>query len=225
MDIAIIDTGISLNYFDNVTSLESNINFSNVNRVHEDSIPDNTMTHGTICASIIRTYAPFAPLHSLNVFINGSSNVESIIMAIQYCLKRNIKIINMSFGTNYIKNDSNLENIINLAADKGIIVIASASKNGIITYPAYYNNVISVGVKTELNLCKNKIIVNENTFSLINIFACGIQRLYKEKRLIHVTTNEPSYATAVVSALVYNTLCVFNGKANSKKILEMITKK
>ena len=56
VDIAIIDTGISLNYFDNVASLESNVNFSNVNRIREDGVPNNIMTHGTICASIIRTY-------------------------------------------------------------------------------------------------------------------------------------------------------------------------
>ena len=137
LDIAIIDTGISLNYFDNVASLESNINFSDVNKVHKDSVPDNIMTHGTICASIIRTYAPFAPLHSLNVFVNGTSNIKSIIAAIHYCLERNIKIINISFGTNYIKNNADLENVINLAADKGIIIIASASRNGIVSYPAH----------------------------------------------------------------------------------------
>lgn len=67
VDVGIIDTGISLNYFDNVSSLESNVNFSEVNKVCEDSIPNNIMTHGTICASIIRTYAPAAPLHSLNI--------------------------------------------------------------------------------------------------------------------------------------------------------------
>ena len=48
VDIAIIDTGISLNYFDNVASLESNVNFSNVNRIREDGVPNNIMTHGTI---------------------------------------------------------------------------------------------------------------------------------------------------------------------------------
>lgn len=137
VDLAIIDTGISLNCFDNVASLESNICFSDVNNVHEDTIPENTMTHGTICASIIRTYAPSVPLHNLNVFINGICNVESIVMAIQYCLERNIRVINISFGTNYIKDDTDLKNVINLATDKGVIIIASARKNGIVTYPAH----------------------------------------------------------------------------------------
>jgi len=222
VDIAIIDTGISLNYFDNVASLESNVNFSNVNRIREDGVPNNIMTHGTICASIIRTYAPAAPLHSLNVFINGTSNLESIITAVHYCIKRNIKIVNISFGTNYIKNDAGLENVTTLAADKGIILIASASKNGIVTYPAHYNSVISVGVKTELHLSKNIIKVNENTFSSINVFACGIQRLYKDTHLIHVTANEPSYATAVVTALAYKVLCDSNEEATRLKVLEML---
>lgn len=80
----------------------------------------------------------------MNVFKNGISNLESIITAIHYCLKRDIKIINKSFGTNYIKNDIDLKNAINLATDKGIIVIEATSKNGIVTYPAHYKNVISV---------------------------------------------------------------------------------
>lgn len=224
VDLAIIDTGISLNCFDNVASLESNICFSDVNNVHEDTIPENTMTHGTICASIIRTYAPSVLLHNLNVFINGICNVESIVMAIQYCLERNIRVINISFGTNYIKDDTDLKNVINLATDKGVIIIASARKNGIVTYPAHYSNVISVGVKTELHLRKNKIKINDNTSSLINVFACGIQHLYKGGRLIHVTTDEPSYATAVVSALVYNALCDLNGETNSRKVIEVLSK-
>lgn len=223
VEIAVVDTGVSLNYFDNVTALKSSKNFSDINKMSNDEIPNNIITHGTICASIIKNYAPSAPLHSLNVFENGICKLESVVAAMKYCLELNIKIVNISFGVNYIDNDDILKDIVNIAVEKGIIIIAAVSKNGIVTYPAYYDGVISVGVQNELKLRKNKIRTNKNPLSTVDVFACGIQRLYKNMHLRHITTNEPSYATAVVSALVYNMLCNSRQEATNKRVIEMLS--
>lgn len=221
MGIALIDTGISLNYFDNVSSLESNVCFFD-NKMCDGITPENVLTHGSICASIIRTYAPYAPLHSINVFINGVSNVENIIRSLHYCIEKNIKVVNISFGTNYIKDAIYLEKAIDLASSKGIIIVAATSKTGIVTYPAHYSKVIGVGVSSKLHLSKNEIVVNESSSSTVNVFACGTQRLYKNGRLSYISGNEPSYATAVVSALVYNELFEYNRETKKTKMVELL---
>jgi subtilisin family serine protease len=223
VEIAVIDTGISLNYFDNVDSLASNLNFTNVNDIKEDMIPNNVITHGTICASIIKTYTQKAIIHSLNVFENGIGIMAGIVAAINYCVQNKIKIINISFGTNCIQNDNLLEKAVNFAHDNGNIIVASVSKNGIVTYPAHYDKVISVGVKNELHLGKNKIVVNKNPISSIEVFACGIQRLYKNRKLIYITRNEPSYATAVVTAEICNILCNLGEDATKREILDALS--
>ena len=221
IDVALLDTGISLNRFDNVNFLAENINLSDPEQVRPDTIRDNVMTHGTICASIIKTYAPQVRLHSFNIFTFGLTNLESIRKAIEICIRQNIKVINLSFGTNVRKEDIDVRKVIEEAYQKGIIMVAPTNNEGIVTYPAFYKNVLSVGVNNSLDLSGDEIAINKNPKWIINVFACGAQKLYKNNT-IYTTENEPSYATAVVTAVVCNCLSGLEKRYNIKDILNLI---
>lgn len=210
-----IDTGISLNSVRNIHELQSNVNFTDPLNIREDHIPEGSMTHGTICASIIKKYAPKARIHNLNVFANGSCTVESIIMALRFCISNNIKFINFSMGTNIEKDNSELKELIQTACMYGHVIIAATSPLGITTYPANYDNVLSVGVNPRLGLQDCEIYVNKPGY-LVDIFASG-QQIISGKKAIFLTQNETSYATAVVTAKILNMADQFKCQSSNKR--------
>jgi uncharacterized protein YjdB len=83
----------------------------------------------------------------------GESYVSDIIKAIDYAISKQVDVINLSLGSNQY---SSLENAaIQRAASAGIIVVAAAGNEAAdgnpVSYPASYENVISVGAVNQLN--------------------------------------------------------------------------
>lgn len=98
--IAIIDDGIS-EYFESIGKLHFNIQI--IDKNNAINIKNNTtkITHGTICAAIIKKYNPDAFIGSLKIIDEDqhNCNIEKLIYALEWCLKESIKIINISLGT------------------------------------------------------------------------------------------------------------------------------
>ena len=76
--------------------------------------------------------------------------MEWIINGLKYMIEEKVDIINMSLGTNVY--DKELDELIELAIDNDILCCVSSGNEGDgrfntneISYPAYFNNVISVG--------------------------------------------------------------------------------
>ncbi|MGH0927857.1 MULTISPECIES: S8 family peptidase [Bacillus cereus group] len=151
ISIAILDTGVDMNHED--LNLRRSFTFIKGTNGYSDE-----SGHGTHIAGIIGArdnqigvlgVAPAAQIYSLKVLDSKENGkYSSIIQAIEWCIQNNIRIINMSFG-GYQKSDA-LEIAINKAHEKNIILVSSAGNTGFfdedsITYPAKYNNVISVG--------------------------------------------------------------------------------
>ncbi|CAI8816255.1 subtilisin [Bacillus pseudomycoides] len=151
ISIAILDTGVDMKHED--LNLRRSVTFIKGTNGYSDE-----SGHGTHIAGIIGAkdnklgvlgVAPAAQMYSLKVLDSEENGKYSnIIQAIEWCIQNNIRIINMSFG-GYQKSDA-LEIAINKAHEKNIILVSSAGNTGFfdedtITYPAKYNNVISVG--------------------------------------------------------------------------------
>ncbi|MGG4496490.1 S8 family peptidase [Brevibacillus reuszeri] len=137
-------------------------------------VTNDWANHGTSCAGIIGMrnntlgylgVAPDAELYCIAMdqeigFGNGYSGAD-IARAIDHLIGKQVKVISISLAKEI--NDSGVEAAINIAVNKGILVIASAGNSGEeardinnqVMYPAKLSNVIAVGaVKRNRDLAK-----------------------------------------------------------------------
>ncbi|MCX6641599.1 MAG: S8 family serine peptidase [bacterium] len=121
-----------------------------------DNDPSDEMGHGTavagICGAVINNEigiagtAPDCPLMILRAGnMNGYLQEDDVASAILYALDNGARIVNMSFGDT--EASPMLEEIIDFAAQGGLLMIAAAGNSGNqdLIYPAAYSPVLSVG--------------------------------------------------------------------------------
>lgn len=121
--------------------------------------PNDGLGHGTHVAGIIGAKSGnqvgvegvAAYVKLLNVrFLDdrGFGNQYDAAVAIRYAVDMGAKIINCSWG--YFRSTSVLEEALNYAFSRGVIVVAAAGNSGsrVAEYPAAYPGVVSVGAIT-----------------------------------------------------------------------------
>ncbi|MDC7290400.1 S8 family serine peptidase [Blautia schinkii] len=100
--------------------------------------------HGTMCARILNQVNKEIEIYDLNIFRNGSADVEDVILMLKFCLNLNVAVINMSCGTqNYIdykKMEPVIENLIN----NNIFIVSAFCNNNILSFPAVCKKVFGV---------------------------------------------------------------------------------
>jgi thermitase len=149
VSVAILDTGVDLDHPDLADKLINNINFSN------SATADDVYGHGThvagIAAAITSNGIGVAGLGRDATIMNvkvlgdtGSGTYSAIASGIIWAADNGAEVINMSLG-GYAAS-STLEDAINYAWNKGVVVVAAAGNSGSTTlsYPAYYDNCIAV---------------------------------------------------------------------------------
>lgn len=151
--IAVIDTGIDYNHPELAAIYKGGYDFYN-----NDSDPMDDYGHGTHCAGIIAAQnngvgvigvAPGIELYAVKVLgSGGSGSYSQVIAGVDWCIDNGIQITSNSYGgTGY---SSTLEDIFNVAYEKGILSIAAAGNSGgsstldMTGYPARYESVIAV---------------------------------------------------------------------------------
>lgn len=152
--IAIIDSGCDYNHIELHNKIKYGINLTNENMNSPYDYMDN-FKHGTAVTSEIVKIAPNSDIIIIKCLDkNGSGSVESINKGLEFAIKQNVDIVNMSIGSK--KPNSDLEGLIKLAVEKNICVVAAAGNDGNgsemvdeIHYPAYYYDAISVGSLTK----------------------------------------------------------------------------
>jgi len=156
--IAIVDTGVDLDHPDLANKVISNINFSN------SATTDDVYGHGTHVAGIaaaitnngigVAGLGYSATIMSVKVLDDTGIGAYSwIVSGIIWAADNGAEIINLSLGGSYAS--SALEDAVNYAWSKGVVVVAAAGNNGDTTpsYPAYYTNCIAVAA-TDANDAK-----------------------------------------------------------------------
>jgi thermitase len=149
INIAILDTGVDLDHPDLANKIISNINFSSSNTT------DDVNGHGThvagIAAAITNNSIGVAGLGYSATIMNvkvmgdtGSGTYSAIASGVTWAADNGAEIINMSLGGS--SYSSTLEDAVNYAWSKGVVVVAAAGNNGnsVPCYPAYYANCIAV---------------------------------------------------------------------------------
>jgi subtilisin family serine protease len=101
--------------------------------------------HGTMVAGVVHLVAPEASIMPLKAFrSDGRGYSSDIIRAVHYAVKRNAKVLNMSFS--YPESSVELRRAVQRAMSTGALVIASAGNDGeyAAMYPAAIEGVIGV---------------------------------------------------------------------------------
>jgi thermitase len=149
VNIAILDTGVDLDHPDLAGKVISQINLTNSGNA------DDVYGHGThvagIAAAMTDNGIGIAGLGYSSAIMdvkvlddNGMGAYSWIVSGILWAADNGADIINMSLGGSFAS--SALEDAINYAWSKGVVVVAAAGNNGDTApmYPAYYTNCIAV---------------------------------------------------------------------------------
>lgn len=157
--VAVIDSGCDITHKDLQKRIIGGKNFTeedngNINK-YQDYNGHGTHVCGTIAASRdnygVVGVAPDTQLLILKALDkNGAGTMKGIIDAINFAINQKVDIISMSLGTSV--DIPELHQVIKKAVDSNILVVCAAGNEGDsrattdeFSYPAGYNEVISVG--------------------------------------------------------------------------------
>lgn len=148
--VGIIDSGINPH---NDLKISGGINILDNNDNYYDGFGHGTKVAGII-AALDNSYgiigvAPNVELYSIKVLkSNGKGSISDVVAGIEWAINNNIDILNFSLQTTI--DNSVLKTAVQKAFENNILLVASAGnmggtkKTNTITYPAAYEEVISV---------------------------------------------------------------------------------
>ncbi|WP_373233326.1 S8 family serine peptidase [Cohnella sp.] len=202
--VGVIDTGVDFAHPDLRHSLERGINL-----LHRMALPQDDNGHGTHISGTIAAanelqgmigVAPRATIHPIKAFDhNGTAFVSDIILGIEWCVRNQMDVVNMSFGMK--TRSKSLLNAVNYAYRAGVLIVASSGNDGRIgdiDYPARYNQTIAVGASNQ----QRKIASFTNRSGLVDIYAPGDLIVSAWLRGKHREMSGTSMATSHVTGAV-----------------------
>ena len=210
--VAVIDTGVNEMSGELPVAARSHFIGSSDN----DGAGHGTHVAGIIAARVNGSYgagiAPDATIKSYKVLGDDGSGATSYsVAAVRAAVKDGVDIINLSLGS--IAEDPNFQIALNEAYNAGVIVVAAAGNDGglIDSYPACYDNVISVGATNEINKRSDYSNVNKK----IDVCAPG-SRIWSTNRTggDYVDKSGTSMACPVVSGII--AVLLSSGKLGTK---------
>jgi len=218
ISIAILDTGVDLDHPDLASKITSNINFGSSNTT------DDVYGHGThvagIAAAMTDNGVGVAGLGYsstiMNVKVlddNGSGTYSGVASGIIWAVDNGAEVINLSLGGT--SPSSTLEDAVNYAWSKGVVVVASAGNSGSTapSYPAYYSNCIAVAAVD----ANDALASWSNYGNWVDVAApgLGIYSTLKNNSYGYMSgTSMASPYVAGLAALVFTTVSDPNGTHN-----------
>lgn len=225
--VAVIDSGVDGGHEDLQGALVGGYDF-----VDDDNDPSDGNGHGTHCAGIIGArmnngaggvgIAPGVSIMPVRVLDNqGYGEDDAIINGIYYAVDNGADIISMSLGGVWY---SSMENdAVQYAIRNGVTLIAAMGNDGtrIMSYPAAYPNVISVGACDR----DGKAASFSTTGSWMSVFAPGVGILSSVPGSGYEAWNGTSMATPVVAgvAALYESAYGHQSPATMAKVLSSAT--
>jgi thermitase len=160
--IAMIDSGVDLDHPDLAGKITSGSQ-AGYNYISPTAMPNDDNGHGTHVAGIAAAVsnnnkgvagvswgAKIMPLKILDSAGNGET--FDLAQAIRYAVDHGAKVINMSLGGSCGEGWPDVEEAVNYAASKGVILVAaSGNYNTGVFCPAALNGVIAVGATDDMD--------------------------------------------------------------------------
>lgn len=148
--VAVIDSGINVEHEDLDGVVTKRYNAIDPNQKITDDFGHGTAIAGIIAAQDnnigIVGIAPEVEIYDIKVLDeNGVGEVDDLIEALDYSMKNNVDIVNISFG--FQLNDKKLKEKVKEVSQNNIIIIAASGNSYGLKgdYPANYTEVFSKG--------------------------------------------------------------------------------
>ncbi|WP_338591146.1 S8 family serine peptidase [Paenibacillus sp. Y5S-9] len=221
--VAIMDSGVDGTHQD----LER-VYISHFNAISPQNEAVDRLGHGTAMAGIISAndngkgiigISSNVEISSIKVLDDeGKGDLNSFVKGIEWAIKQDVDIINMSFGIK--RDDPRLRYAIEEASKNGIILVAAAGNNPAMStqFPAAYENVISVTAIDHLENSYPYVSLGKIDFS-----APGVNILTLQPNNEYRVFDGTSFAAAHVTGIVANLLSSKEYTKN-EKITEQIKK-
>lgn len=203
MKVVVIDGAISIGYKDLVAEYYTLVDQKMVNC---DAYVEH-LSHATICDLIIMQYAHGAELININILgYDDVCDIQKLASALEWCLSRNIDVINISAGIiNFVDNSEEVMSLLELCNklnSKGVKIVSAQDNDGFATIPAKFKSVVSVETSNILLAANNEFrssdyVVKGSAFIFVN----GIVKKMEKCN---------SFSCAIVSAMFAE------GKAHTK---------
>lgn len=152
----------------------------------DDEFPNtNNSTHGTVVVSKILDECPEAEITCIEILDNvNRCNIDMFIKALEYVEKQEFHIINISLGCETLVAETKikLQNICNMICQKGTMIFAAKSNDGVRSFPSDIGSIVKIGSNPNekeiysIDIKEKTIMFKRNIVSLI---ANGIEGVYK----------------------------------------------
>lgn len=195
--ILFIDDGINSGVFD--LNLVYNLKYDYINRnIVQRKDNEFDITHGTICAAIVKKYYQDFLCSSLKILDKSSRtcNVESLRYSLIWCIDKCFDIIHMSIGSSNFRDYYIMKDVINKLARDKIIVCALANDMSR-AYPCSFSSVVGVK-KVSLN-CDINSYYNASIDGA-DISVKAVHKLITKNGRIVRTGNFNSFAAPFITA-------------------------
>lgn len=167
------------------------------------------LSHGTICAYIIEKTCKIPKLIDLKILNeNKRGLIGDLVIALEWCLQNNIKLIHMSLGTLNFHDYILLKNLIKKLIENGSILVSAIHNSGLKSFPAFCDGVFAVRRNTN-----NKI--NSGEFGISHIINTPVEKCFVAEfnKIVEINNdkkiqieNANSFATAVLTGYILSYL-------------------
>jgi subtilisin len=144
--VAVLDSGVNAHH-SHVQPIAGGVRFTCLEdgSIACDNDVRDLIGHGTAVAGVIRAKAPGADLYGVRVFDRELRTYASVVAeAIGWAIEHEMKLVNISLGTEQDKHRDLLQRACNQAAERGLILVAAADPDEEVWFPASLDGVIAV---------------------------------------------------------------------------------
>lgn len=207
--VAVIDDGVSPRV---IPDLAFDVSLLDGD-VCQNPLPAAQNSHGTICAGIIRAYAPQVMIGSIRVLDEQTrrGNAEHLVHALDWCAGHGINLAQISLGSRDPSDFLLLYGAACRATEAGVTIVAANCNGKGVSAPAFFPNV--VGVRADPALCNFAYRIAEPPNQGVEFLASARHTLSMSDGLRYVTPIGNSYAAPVITGAIASGLMPLAAKS------------
>lgn len=218
IEAAIIDDGVHLGSFPQEKKwiVDENLDIS----LYQSHIIEEN--HAAVCMGVMQKYVDMEHVfwHSIKVLKDDTKRgyIGRFLKALELCEELGVKLIHLSIGSTCYEDFRPIQIIVERLLKKGVILVSATSNEGVVTYPAYISNVISV--KCDPQLTDDAYTFQHDPIERISFQASSRHQLgLGGQKTVSSVCN--SYAAPLITAKVISHL-INDPKLNCEKIIPLL---
>lgn len=218
MKIAIIDESINEYSLTNI-NIKSYVVTEDL-EVCKSKLDTSINKHAYICTKIIADTASNNEYHCIKILDNfKKAEISKMRIALEWCLKNEMEIINLSIGSSYSLDYEALIPVIRMLVNNNTPIISACNNNNTLTIPASIKGVIGVRCDPFDMLLPGSYIYDENNICGIDLTVGSLesQPPYRHLNLKKYNSFAAPFITGVVSNIMHSGIV---GLENIKYVLQ-----